>query len=142
MMEYQTSEAASVVCTWEHPVTTRQVRCHVVPSANPSVYQSSAIELGIQQKSEIADLFAAELPGIRLLSGQILKLHRQLQLAERSPNFGQTERYTLDSHVAFIQEELHSVRDRLKLRILNLLNDDQKRRIDDVEVAFALRQLA
>ena len=133
------SETMGVICSWQLGTGGRYVRCHVVPSANPAAYLSSAIELAIHQRTEIADLIAAELPGIQLLSSQILKVRRQLRLAERSPNFGQTERYTLDSRAAVIQEDLHSVRDRMKLRILSLLSDEQKKRIDDIEVAFALQ---
>jgi hypothetical protein len=135
-MEHKTSDVGYVVCAWELGAVGRQVRCHVVPSPNPTVHMTTAIELGKHQKSEIADVIAAELPAIQLLSGQIIKVRRQLLLAERSPHFGYSERCTLDSHVATIQEELHSVRDRMKSRIMNLLSEDQRTRIDDIEVAF------
>lgn len=141
-MEYKASDAGDVVCAWELGTVSRQVRCHVVPSPNPMVYMTSAIELGKHQKSEIAGVIAAELPAIQLLSGQIIKVRRQLLLAERSPHFGHSERCTLDSHAATIQEELHSVRDRMKSRIMSLLSEDQKKRIDDIEVAFAPQQHA
>jgi len=129
------------VCAWEREAAVGRVRCQVVPSANPAVYLSCSFEFEKQQKSEIADLFAAELPGIKLLSGQILKLQRQLELAQRSPGFGQSERFALDAHAAFIHEELISVGDRLKMLIFGLLNDQQKKNIEDVEVAFTLGQL-
>jgi hypothetical protein len=139
-MEYKASDAAGVACAWELGAVGRQVRCHVVPSPNPMVYMTSAIELGKHQKTEIAHVIASELPAIQLLSGQIVKVRRQLLLAERNPHFGYNERCTLDSHVATIQEELHSVRDRMKSRIMSLLSDDQRKTIDDIEVAFAHNQ--
>ncbi|HEY6331414.1 MAG TPA: hypothetical protein VI756_18960 [Blastocatellia bacterium] len=141
-MEYKASVGGDVVCAWELGTVGRQVRCQVVPSPNPVVYVTTAIELGKHQKSEIVDVIAAELPAIQLLSGQIVKVRRQLLLAERSPHFRYSDRCTLDSHVATIQEELHSVRDRMKSRILSLLSDDQKQRIDDIEVAFASQRPA
>jgi len=139
-MEHKLSERQGVVCAWEEEAAGRHVRCRVVPSANPTVYLSSAIELAKHQKSEIADMVASELPAIQLLSGQIVKVKRQLVLAERSPHFSRNERCTLDSRVATIQEELHSVQVRMRCRIMSVLSDDQKRKIDDIEVAFAPRQ--
>jgi hypothetical protein len=136
---WKSSLVSSVAYGWQNLESSGDVRCYVVPDEDPQVavvYFSGIIELNGSQRTAVGELIAAELPGILVLSGQSRKVRRQLELAMRAPTFDPIHLSTFDFHEALIMEELNSIRDRIKLRIVNLLSQEQNRRPEEIEVTF------
>jgi hypothetical protein len=135
----KTSPVSSVAYSWQNLELSGDVRCLVAPDEDPQVavvYFGGIVELSGSQRAAVGELIAAELPGILVLSGQIRKVRRQLELAMRAPSFDPIHLSTFDSHEALIMEELNSIRDRIKLRIVNLLNEEATDGLNEIEVAF------